>query len=230
MKENILKLINQCIDEYGFIVKIGGKFNNVFRHYPEYKQWLNENTCGSSLVEQLFLVYNQLDEIPLCKQCKTNKVRFINFIQGYKECCCGKCTTLFKYGVENTSQVPEIKEKFLKTLKSRYGGIGTAGKQIAEKRNATIISKYNGNYQQTAEYKEKCKLTNIEKYGAEHFMKTEEGKEKYLSSRDYKDPKFIDKCKALYPERNKVLSCCTHSVVVAKWLQSTENSAPKELL
>lgn len=141
--------------------------------------------------------------MPKCKQCTINQVKFINFVDGYKDCCCTKCTNLYRYGVENTSQVLEIKNKFLKTFKERYGGIGAAGKLIAEKRNKTIKEKYNGNYQQSNLYKEKCKATNIEKYGAEHFMQTDFGKQKYLNSRDYNDPKFLAYCKSIYKERSK---------------------------
>lgn len=183
--------------------RFGAKFNNVFRHYPEYKQWLNKNTIGKTLIEQLYIVNNDLIELPKCKQCKNNQVKFLNFVDGYKDCCCAKCTNLYRYGVENTSQVPEIKNKFLKTFKERYGGIGAAGKLIAEKRNKTIKERYNGNYQQCNLYKEKCKATNIEKYGAEHFMQTDFGKQKYLNSRDYNDPNFLAYCKSTYEERSK---------------------------
>jgi hypothetical protein len=78
--------------------RFGAKFNNVFRHYPKYKQWLNENIIGKTLIEQLYIIYNDLIELPKCKQCKINSVRFLNFVDGYKDCCCAKCTNLYRYG------------------------------------------------------------------------------------------------------------------------------------
>ena len=96
MKNEILKLIDKCINEYGLITKIGNKFNNVFRHYSEYKQWLKENIGEYDLIEQLYLLKYDLEK-PLCKQCKERETKFINFVKGYKDCCCTKCTNLFKY-------------------------------------------------------------------------------------------------------------------------------------
>ena len=60
--DTILKLRNVIFDDfiriadYGYVVKIGNKFNNVFRHYPELKQWLKENTIGKSLIDYLNLL------------------------------------------------------------------------------------------------------------------------------------------------------------------------------
>ena len=96
MKTEILKLIDKCIEEYGLKTKIGSKFNNVFRHYPEYKQWLKENVGEYNLIEQLYLLKYDLEK-PLCKRCMKNEVKFLNFVKGYKDCCCTKCTNLFKY-------------------------------------------------------------------------------------------------------------------------------------
>jgi hypothetical protein len=97
MREEIIKIIERCIDDYGYVVKIGNKFNNVFRHYPELKQWLKENTIGKSLIEQLYLIYYDITVEVKCKQCGKNPVKFINFIDGYKDCCCAECTSLMKY-------------------------------------------------------------------------------------------------------------------------------------
>lgn len=97
MREEIKKIIEQCIEDYGYVIKIGNKFNNVFRHYPEYKQWLTENTIGKSLIEQLYLIYHEITVEVKCKQCGKNPVKFINFIDGYKDCCCAECTNLMKY-------------------------------------------------------------------------------------------------------------------------------------
>lgn len=64
---------------------------------------------------------------------------------------------LERYGVENISQLDEIKEKKKKTTRKNFGV---------------------DNPFQSEEVKSKIKSTNIEKYGDDHFMKTEFGKEK----------------------------------------------------
>ena len=164
MKTKIKKLIEKCINEYGLIVNIGYKFNNVFRHHLDIKSWLAKNYTNIPLVEALYMIHYNLKERPKCKYCNKNEVRFINFIDGYKKCCCAECTNMLKYGVKNISQLPEIKEKMLSTFKTNYGSLGRKNPIILEKTKNTILKKYNGNYQQTLEYKEKCKKTNILKY------------------------------------------------------------------
>ena len=124
MKTKIKKLIEKCINEYGLIVNIGYKFNNVFRHHLDIKSWLAKNYTNIPLVEALYMIHYNLKERPKCKYCNKNEVRFINFIDGYKKCCCAECTNMLKYGAKNISQLPEIKEKMLSTFKTNYGSLG----------------------------------------------------------------------------------------------------------
>lgn len=72
-----------------------------------------------------------------------------------------KDTVFEKYGVENISQLNEIKEKKKNTARKNFGV---------------------DNPFQSEEIKTKIKYTNIEKYGTENFMQSELGKEKLKKS------------------------------------------------
>ncbi len=68
-----------------------------------------------------------------------------------------KTTMLKRYGVENSVDIPGVREKIKNTVKDRYGVEW---------------------YTQTDEYKEHVKKTSIEKYGVEHYLASEEIKKK----------------------------------------------------
>ena len=121
--------------------------------------------------------------------------------------CCGckgrraKITTLSKYGVENISQLPEIKEKKRNKSIEKFGtNCVLQNDDIKEKIKTTVREKYGTDYvSQSEQIKEKvrqnsllkygCESPNsseivkqhkresmMEKYGAEYFSQTEEYK------------------------------------------------------
>lgn len=71
-----------------------------------------------------------------------------------------------KYGVDNVSLVPEIREKANETLKIKYGGIGLSSKDIRSKIESTNKRKYgHKNASSSDSIKQKRRDTNIKKYG-----------------------------------------------------------------
>lgn len=81
-----------------------------------------------------------------------------------------------KYGVDNISQIPEIKEKKKNVFLEKYG-VDNPNKvpEISEKIKKTNIRKYGVDNPMKSEiHKEKIKKTNFEKYGVEWSIQAEE--------------------------------------------------------
>lgn len=75
--------------------------------------WNIYNTfkLGSSFLEKVYLILNNLDEIPKCDICNEIQCTFINYKQGYRKICSSEeCVEKYK---EN-NKTHEIKEKFIK--------------------------------------------------------------------------------------------------------------------
>lgn len=103
-----------------------------------------------------------------------------------KYCCynCGKkaykqhCqeTNLKRYGVMNTFQVPEFKEKAKRTWIKKYGDENYSNREKARK---TIFERYGVNNPfELDEIKEKAKKTMRSRYGVDFYVQTEEFNEK----------------------------------------------------
>lgn len=99
-----------------------------------------------------------------CKNCIPKKVRDSN---------------LKVYGVENTFQLEEIKEKSKKTQLEKYGMLYSKTVERKEKIKETNLNKYGvENPMQSNIIKEKAKKTNLKKYGVENVFQSREIKEK----------------------------------------------------
>lgn len=116
-----------------------------------------------------------------------------------------KATNLEKFGVENTFQSEELKEKGRQTNLERYGCEAPVQQnaEIRAKREATNLERYGAtnpfaskkvqhkiretlfdlygtcNPQQVPEIRQKTQETNLRKYGDRHFMRTDVFKVKY---------------------------------------------------
>lgn len=106
---------------------------------------------------------------------------------GTKKCCCLNCVPLKrsevifeKYGYENATQVPEIKEKIRKTNQERYGSNSPAGNaEVREKQKKTLMEHYGvENPSLSKEIQDKRTQTFIENYGVENPMLVKEIREK----------------------------------------------------
>jgi hypothetical protein len=91
-----------------------------------------------------------------------------------------KVTCLEKYGVENSFQSQEVKEKIKKTNLEKYGVENSfQSQEVKEKIKKTNLEKYGVEHPlQSQEVREKFKVTCLEKYGVENSFQSQEVKEK----------------------------------------------------
>ena len=102
--------------------------------------------------------------------------------------CCKKClgkknreSNLIIHGVENTSQLPENREKAKQTCLEKYGETHPMkSEECLIKMKNTCLDRYGvDNYIKTEEFKEKTKETINNKYGVNHYSQTDEFKIKH---------------------------------------------------
>ena len=143
--------------------------------------------------EKLYWYKHDLKEYPKCPVCGKDVKYFVNGNKGYNKYCSSKCcnsdpnkikltqiNNYKKYGVENISQLKDVKEKIKRVCLEKYG-VSYIGQLpgVKEKRKQTCLEKYGVEYpSQLDEFKNKFKQTCLEKYGVEHPSKLEEIKEK----------------------------------------------------
>ena len=91
-----------------------------------------------------------------------------------------KATMLEKYGVENPSQLNDVKIKKEETVLKHYGVKHPfQADTIKEKIKQTSMERYGAEfYTQTVYYKERVKKTCNEKYGKDNYNQTAEAKER----------------------------------------------------
>lgn len=105
--------------------------------------------------------------------------------------CCADCIPLKredvlfeKYGYRSPLQVPEFKEKFIKTNIERYGSVSPAKNIVVrEKQKKTNIERYGVESPfQSKEIQDKIKQTNLERYGVENPLFIPEVREKAVQT------------------------------------------------
>jgi hypothetical protein len=134
---------------------------------------------------------------PICENPECNNIVMRKLIRRgkptnkWKKCCSTDCenklriincnkTLNERYGVTNSMELQEVKEKIKNTNIERYGvEYPTQSENIKEKMRNTIIERYGVTHQmQIPEVKEKIKNTNIERYGVENPFNSQEIKSK----------------------------------------------------
>jgi hypothetical protein len=151
---------------------------------------LEECNLSIDLLENLYLIKLNFKEIPRCPNCDKN-LKFINYSKGYNKTCSKKCGSLLgaktlkknmidKYGVENPSQLEEVKEKKKESyIKFLSVDNPSKSKQIRDKKKQNCLDNFGvENWNQLDEVKEKIKKSNLEKYGETSPMKVKEINEK----------------------------------------------------
>ena len=175
---------------------LGNVIANKARYYSdEIKQELDrviKPDINNNLMSRIYCLLNDVEEYPKCKICGKDVKRFKSYFDGWYETCCKECANIDKYGVSSVSSVKSVKEKTKLTMMKKYGGIGWASKKIREKCDVTQRRRYGDNLEDLVE---KRKQTCLKKYGVDYIMKTSIGVQKYLDSRDYHSPEYIQKCK-----------------------------------
>ena len=157
---------------------------------PQYIEFIdNSISADVDIKEKIFLVKNNLCEIPKCEyeNCNNDK-SFLSMTKGYNSGCCKdhstKVTNIKKYGCENPMQSSKVKEKSKHTSLEKYGYDNPAKSQIIkEKQQATYFKKTGFKSPlENPEIQEKIKLTNFEKYGVSNPMSVVEIAEKFKST------------------------------------------------
>lgn len=186
-KSKVISFFKERIDvprtSIKFIYENINMFNSLFYHTQdliliEYEKIFNKKI----LDERIYLLFNDLQSIPLCVNCGKHKRRFNSLSKGYYDYCSKNCG--------NTHKV--IKTK--KTNNERYGGNApTCSKEVLKKRDENYFNK-TGYYnpQQNPEVRKKSEQTCLEKYGVENPYQSKEimkvAYERYFEETGYKHP------------------------------------------
>lgn len=179
----------------------------------------------------IYRIMNGIDQIPVCSHCNNLPAKFNTFTTGYSPYCGLQCATKSiartekrestlnaRYGVSNTSLIPEVieakKAKQLaknasaktQTVLEKWGVAHPMQSQILKDRTKqTNIERYGTEYpMQSNEVKAKSRQTFFDRYGVDHAMKTQQVKdtriknnlEKYGVESTYSVPEFREKAKA----------------------------------
>lgn len=132
----------------------------------------------------------------LCDYCKNEILhltykRYINSLKSSNKTCCKNCkgikikeSNLEKYGIENVSQLENIKEKKKETLLKHYGVESPLqSKEILEKVQGTCMERYGAHCSFLNEdVRETFKKNLLNKYGVDHPWKINEVKNKVDST------------------------------------------------
>ena len=141
--------------------------------------------------EELPIGSNYIVDV-LCDYCKCNVLQlpyrqYLKTLKTNGKTCCKNCkgaknkeSTLKKYGVENISQLDNVKQKKKETTLMHYGVESPLqSKEILDKLQNTCLDKYGKHCSfMNEEVREKHKKTLLEKYGVDHIWKIEEVKKK----------------------------------------------------
>ena len=124
--------------------------------------WLNANyhKMVSLSREELYLIYNEIDDVPLC--IGKNKKNFVSFTKGYSSTCGSKDCLCYKDRYKRTQ------ETLKKTNLEKYGVEHYPGN--IKKKKETCLKKY-GN--ETYRNISKQKQTKLDKYGSEIYNNTD---------------------------------------------------------
>lgn len=139
--------------------------------------------------QRCYHIINDIDEIPLCKECGDNYVNFSNRDKEwrYLEFCSAKCgrinkdvikkykiTNIKKYGVDNFSKTDLFKNKMINENREKYGvDWYQQSKDFKLKSIKTCLDKYGvTSYVKTNDFKSKVRETILIKYGVDWYTKS----------------------------------------------------------
>ena len=199
-------LSTEFLNEYKFNNKSGKMLSEkyVIKHYPKDYDLIIKLNEGLPFKLRVYNYINGIEGIPLCKNINChNQVKFKNSTLGYN-CYCSnrKCIgsdpdiikkkekkSIKKWGTKNPAESSMIKEKIIKTNKSKYGGNSPmSSNEVLKKSKETLIKNWGvSNPSKNKEllekriksfknsnYLENFKKTSLEKYGVDHPWKKKE--------------------------------------------------------
>ena len=164
VKYNLELLTTFCNDNHITLL------NNYSEEVVNRKTRINGKCLTKNCINIFDKTFRQLYQINgYCKECsmniKTNKF---------------KVTCLEKYGVENSFQSQEVKDKIKKTCLKNYGVENSfQSQEVKDKIKKTNLEKYGVEHPlQSQEVIDKIKKTCLEKYGVENSFQSQEVKDK----------------------------------------------------
>jgi hypothetical protein len=187
VKYNLELLTTFCNDNHITLL------NNYSEEVVNRKTRINGKCLTQHCINIFDKTFRQLYQINgYCKECsmniKTNKFKVTclekygveNSFQSQEVKDKIKKTNLEKYGVENSFQSQEVKDKIKKTNLEKYGvEHQLQSQEVKDKIKKTCLEKYGvENSFQSQEVKDKIKKTNLEKYGVENSFQSQEVKDK----------------------------------------------------
>lgn len=142
-------------------------------------------------VQRIWHIYNEIYEQPICCLCKNNLTKFRDFIFGYNIYCCPSCaakgsmhlnklTKLERYGDENYSN----RDQYIETNLKRYGVDNTYQREdIKEKIRKKNLKERGVEYPMQCEHvRNKSKNTYFKIYGVDHISQSGYFRLKYCST------------------------------------------------
>lgn len=141
---------------------------------------------ASTVEEAIHCLKNNITSKPMCEYngCDQHKAfrYYTNTNNFYSDGCCyahtSKVKNMKKYGVENISQLSDVKEKKKSTTLKNYGVENPKqSPEIAKKIESTMYSMYGG-FGWAGQVNDKIKETMTTKYGANNPMHVKQQKEK----------------------------------------------------
>lgn len=149
--------------------------------------------------QRCYHIINRLLEIPKCKQCGINNVKFNNRNRDWKylDHCSPKCgrinlesinkykkTSIIKWGVDNYSKTKEFKDRMIEINSTKYGvDWYQQSFDFKEKSILSCLKKYGfDRFCKTEEFKVKAQKTFMERYGVDWYTKSDEFKSKFRNT------------------------------------------------
>ncbi|MBQ3415312.1 MAG: hypothetical protein IJH39_08230 [Clostridia bacterium] len=183
--KHIINLYNNCNKDFK---KKQYMYKHVFN--KDEIDYINSRFNDSkSFNESLDRILYNVEIRPICKYCG-NEVEYVGKTNlMFRKYCCNKCKNndanlvernrtgcLRKYGVDNISKLPEIKERKRQTHLKNYGTLNNFGLESVKQ---TIFNKYGvDNISKLPEIKEKKKQTTLLHYNVETFLQHPIAREK----------------------------------------------------
>lgn len=130
------------------------RFSQIIRDkHKEFYDLITSISFGKTFSEKLYNYIHKTNG-KICEHCNKNNVAFLDFSRGYGKFCSTKCLTqsaycanirkencIKKYGVEHYSQTDDYKEKFKKTLMSKYGVINPGQIEVLKSKRSRTKQK-----------------------------------------------------------------------------------------
>jgi hypothetical protein len=178
-------------------------FSNIIKSKKNKKllEKINEFPIGNSLNEKIYLIINNQNMIPLCKNCNKNNVKLKDNVisKGWNLYCSKNCVSIItnskrkQYYKDNPIKLQNFKEKYSKTWHSNEKNLEVVKKQQLNRENNNIIKYGVKCVFELPEIQEKCHKNNIStgnKY--KNFISPISNKEYKIRGYEYKAITFLE--------------------------------------